>query len=256
MADLAESPDLDGALEEKLRQLGDAVARARADKGLTVDALARASRVSALTVSRIEAGFGGVGAKNLLAVLDALELNPLAAVVDALPADELPLHSLHLDNPVVQEAIEDAARDACQRLDELFPGNKPELDGLSSNFQGLLVQHLSAMLCGRQAANIGHLVTLKSLVYSDSLLGRQYSLAEGADGYLVRLNDTDKVLDENRFRRARACQDMYTTWDAAAAAVRKYVETQGHLPGPVSIVSGWWAREESGGVRFSGGSTK
>lgn len=243
--------DRDNELEAKLQRLGMAVARARNEKGMTVEALSRASRVSGLTVSRIEAGYGGVGAKNLLAVLQALDLNPLAAVVDALPSEELPAHSLHLDNEVVQEAIEDAARDACQRLGELFPGNRPEVDGISSNFQGLLVQHLSAMLRGQQAANIGHLVSLTSLVYSDDQLGREYSLAEGANGYLVRLTGTDKVLDEGRFRRARAVRDMYTTWDAAAAAVRKYVETEGHLPGPVRIVSGWWAREESGGVRFS-----
>ena len=196
-----------------------------------------------------------MGSKNLLAVLQALDLNPLAAMVDALPAEELPLHSLHLDNEIVQEAIEDAARAACQRLDELFPGSKREVDGISSNFQGLLVQHLSAMLCGRQAANIGHLVALDSLVYSEGLLGREYSLAEGASGYLVRLTGTDKVLDEGKFRRARAARDMYTTWDAAATAVRAYVEKEGHLPGPVRIVSGWWAEDTSGGVRFSGART-
>lgn len=241
----------DSELEQKLKQLGGAVFRARFDKSMTVEAVARASRVSEVTVSRIEAGYGGVGSKNLMAVLQVLDLNPLAGLAGSLPSDELPMHSLHLDHPKVQEAIEDAAKAACERLDELFPGNRPEVDGISSNFQGLLVAHLSAMLCGRQDASASHPVMLKGLVYSNALLGREYVLADDADGYLVRLLGTDKVLDDNRFRRARAAQDLYTSWDSAADAVRKHIETVGHLPGPLRIVSGWLARDEAAGVRFS-----
>lgn len=238
-------------LEQNLQQLGEAVARARAAKGMTVAALARAARVGALTVTRIENGFGGTGARNLLAVLHALDLAPLSYIADSAPAEELPLHRLHIDNPEVQEAIDDAVRDACHRLDELFPGVAKEVEGIGSNFQGLLVQHVTAMLCGRQSANIGHLVQLPSLVYSDDVLGREYVLEEGADGYLVRLTGTNKVLEDGHFRLARSVTDLYTSWDSAAAAVRKYIERQGHLPGPVRITSGWLARAEDGGVRFS-----
>ena len=42
--------DLSNELESKLQQLGTAVTRARNGKGMTVEALARASRVSVLTV--------------------------------------------------------------------------------------------------------------------------------------------------------------------------------------------------------------
>jgi transcriptional regulator with XRE-family HTH domain len=253
---IALTEDRDSEVEQKLKQLGAAVLRARTEKGMTVEAVARASRVSVMTVSRIEDGYGGMGAKNLLAVLHVLDLNPLEGLADSLPADELPAHSLHLDNTDVQDAIDEAARAACNRLDELFPGVPKESDGISSNFQGLLVAHLSAMLCGRQAADIGHLVHLRGLVYHDDLLGREYVLKEGADGYLVRLTDTDKVLEDGRFRRARAVNDLYSSWDSAAAAVRKYVETEGHLPGPVRITSGWHTREEDGGVRFAAPSAK
>lgn len=238
-------------LEQNLKELGEAVARARAAKGMTVAALARASGVGSLTVTRIENGFGGTGARNLLAVLHALDLDPLSYIVDSAPPEELPVHHLHIDNPAVQEAIDDAVREACHRLDELFPGVSKEAEGIGSNFQGLLVQHVTAMLCGRQSANIGHLVQLPNLVYSDDVLGREYVLEEGADGYLVRLTGTDKVLENGRFRLVRSVNDLYSTWDAAAAAVRAYVEANGHLPGPVRITSGWWAREEDGGVRFS-----
>lgn len=238
-------------LEQNLRHLGEAVTRARAAKGMTVADLARVSGVGAGTVTRIETGYGGTGARNLLAVLHALDLDPLSYIADSAPAEELPLHPLHIDNPEVQEAIEDAVRDACHRLDELFPSVSKEVEGIGSNFQGLLVQHVTAMLCGRQGANPGHLVQMHTLLYSDDLLGREYSLAEGADGYLVRLTGTDKVLENGRFRLVRSVNDLYSSWDSAAAAVRKYIETQGHLPGPVRITSGWLAREEDGGARFS-----
>jgi transcriptional regulator with XRE-family HTH domain len=238
-------------LEQNLRQLGEAVSRARAAKGMTVADLARVAHVGAGTITRIETGYGGTGARNLLAVLHALDLDPLSYVVDSAPAEELPLHCLHVDNPAVQEAIDEAVREACHRLDELFPGVPKEGEGIGSNFQGLLVQHVTAMLCGRQGANPGHLVQLNNLLYSDDLLGREYSLAEGADGYLVRLTGTDKVLEDGRFRLVRTVNDLYTSWDSAAAAVRKYVESNGHLPGPVRITSGWLAREDDGGARFS-----
>lgn len=238
-------------LEQNLRQLGEAVSRARAAKGMTVADLARATNVGAGTITRIETGYGGTGARNLLAVLHALDLDPLTHLANSAPAEELPLHPRHIDNPEVQEAIDDAVREACHRLDDLFPGVSKETEGIGSNFQGLLVQHVTAMLCGRQSANIGHLVQLPNLVYSDDALGREYVLEEGADGYLVRLTGTDKVLEDGRFRQVRSVNDLYTSWDSAAAAVRKYVETQGHLPGPVRITSGWLAREEDGGVRFS-----
>lgn len=126
------------------------------------------------------------------------------------------------------------------RLDELFPGVAKESEGIGSNFHGLLVQHVTAMLCGRQSANIGHLVQLNNLVYSDDVLGRKYILEECADGHLVRLVGTDKVLEDGRFRLARSANDLYTSWDAAAAAVRKDVERDGHLPGrSASRRAGW-----------------
>lgn len=238
-------------LEENLRQLGEAVSRARAAKGMSVADLAKLTRVGAGTVTRIEAGSGGTGTGNLLAVLHALDLDPLSYLASSMPADELPLHSLHVDNPAVQEAIEEAVRDACSRLDELFPGVSSEVEGIGSNFQRMLAQHVAAMLCGRQAAKPGHLVQLNNLLYSDDQLGREYALAEGADGYLVRLTGTDKILEDGRFRQVRSVSDLYSSWESAAAAVRKYVETQGHLPGPCRITSGWLAKEENGGVRFS-----
>lgn len=240
-------------LEETLQSLGAAIAKSRLEHRLTVQELARDSGVSPLTVYRIENGSGGVATQSLFAVLHVLNLDVLRHVVDTLPRETLPLHHIHVSSTDVQERIAAAARVACQQLEELFPGVAPEVEGITSNFQGLLEDHLTAMLCGRPSAQPTHRVVLPELVYSDDMLGREYSLAEGASGFLVRLLGTNKVLDNNRFCQARRASDMYTSWDGAAMAVREYLETHGHLPGPVRIVSGWFSPDENGGVRFTGG---
>lgn len=255
MPPLAEAEASD--IERQLELLGLRVLDARHAAGMSVNALSKASGVSEQTISRIEAGFGGVGVKNLWAVLQKLGLEGTggAGLYGGIPSavaeqEALPVHARHLDDEAVREAIEAAASAACERLDELFRGAKPESEGLSSNFRGLLADHLAAMLCGSPHVRLKHVVPLKTLVYNDELLGREYTLKEGAEGYLVRLEATNRVLENGKFRLARRVSDMYSSWDAAARAVRDYVAQEGHLPGPVRVVSGWWAEGEAG-VRFT-----
>ncbi|KVP97985.1 hypothetical protein WJ96_05285 [Burkholderia ubonensis] len=240
----------DDVLENQLTELGNRIAAQRRSRGLSVEDVAKATRVSVPTIARIEGGNGGVGSKNLLAVMTYIGLPPVPDDSPVLNQAELPLHPLHMDNEVVQAAIEEAAKLAVERLDELFPGARPEIDGISSDFQGLLVKHLSAMLRGQPHYQLAYQTRLKPLVYSDVDLGREYSLAEGAAGFLVRLIDTPRVLEDGKFRLAHRARDMYTSWEYAAAAVRRYIEQEGHLPGPVRIVSGWWSDGETG-VRFT-----
>jgi transcriptional regulator with XRE-family HTH domain len=239
------------ALEQQLIDLGNRVTSARAKAGLSQAELADAAGVSLLTVMRIEDGNGGVGSRNLLAVARRLDIS-----LDPFPAVEsqgsLPLYEMHLDDETVDGAVEEAIKLACEHLDEtLFPDARAEVDGLSSNFQVLLKEHMRALLRGETAYRPPYLMPLKPLVYSDEMLGREYSLKPGADGYLVRLEGTQRVLDGGRFRLARKAGDMYTSWDAAAKAVKDFVSQQGHLPGPVRIVSGWLNRASETGVRFS-----
>ena len=241
----------ESAIEEQLKALGNRVAVTRRSAKMSLEDLRDATGVSVATIQRIEDGNGGVGSRNLLAVMNRLSISPADGFSLALDQESLPAHTRHLDDEDVKEAIEDAARAACDRLGELFPGARAEVDGISSNFQGMLVEHLSAMLCGQPAYRPSHHVPLKELVYSDAMLGREYSLKDGAHGFLVRLIGTNKFLEYGRFRRVQRAADMYTSWEAAAAAVRQYVKWSGdHLPGPVRIVSGWWSEGETG-ARFT-----
>jgi transcriptional regulator with XRE-family HTH domain len=241
-------------VDDQLVELGKRIYAQRRQLGKSVEQVSLATGVSVPTILRIEAGNGGVGSKNLLAVMAHVGLPAISEDSPVMRQAALPAHALHSDSPEVQEAVEDAARAACERLDELFPGAKKEVDGITSNFQGLLMQHISAMLRGQQYYRQSHWTELPQLVYSDVDLGNQYSLPDGAKGYLVRLVDTQKVLEDRKFRLAHRVGDMYTSWEYAAAAVRDYIETEGHLPGPVRIVPGWWSEGETG-VRFTAPAT-
>jgi hypothetical protein len=134
-------------------------------------------------------------------------------------------------------------------LDKLFPDALPETHGINSNFRGLLADHLRAMLCGKPFKNVAHRVALNPLLYDNDCLGRAYSLSDDATGYLVRVNGTKLVLDEGRFKSAQYAQDMYSSWDSAAEALKAFLATGEHPPGPVRIVGGYFL--ESRGVGFA-----
>jgi transcriptional regulator with XRE-family HTH domain len=244
------SPTQDDVLENQLVELGNRINAQRRHLGKTVEDVSLGTGVSVPTIIRIETGNGGVGSKNLLAVMTHVGLPAVSEDSPILRQAALPVHALHVDSDVVQAAVEEAAKLACERLDELFPNAKPEAEGISSDFQGLLVKHLGAMLRGQPHYRLSTMVNLKPLVYSDIDLGSCFALNDGANGYLVRLLDTQKVLEDRKFRLAHRVGDMYTSWEYAAAAVRDYIETEGHLPGPVRIVPGWWSGGETG-VRFT-----
>ena len=67
------------------------------------------------------------------------------------------------DDAVVK-VIEDAAKAACEVLDQQFPGH--DAGGITSDFQGLLVEVLTHMLRGRSVldAKRGHYITLTNLI--------------------------------------------------------------------------------------------
>ncbi|MBA1280312.1 hypothetical protein [Stutzerimonas stutzeri] len=138
---------------------------------------------------------------------------------------------MHSNNLKVQERIEAAARDACTTLDELFPGGDP--DGITSNFQGLLVEAMTHMLKGRSLLDSkrGHYVALPQLLVDESLFGNP--LIHG-DAFLVvkpavvhpwdQPKPATQVLcpDSNTFRPISAIGDAWTSFEAAAKHAFEY----------------------------------
>lgn len=140
-----------------------------------------------------------------------------------------PLYPTMTDEPQVVDAIEAAASAACAALSKLFPeGHRAETQGISSNFQGLLVEHLTAMLTGAEAADRSWRTELNALFATARSFGR---LPEGQAppnvGYTVvkmaaQVDQVDLFLDPDRgYCELSRLQPggLYTSEDACVRGV-------------------------------------
>jgi hypothetical protein len=135
----------------------------------------------------------------------------------------------HVNDTDVTQKVQEAAQAACGKLDELFPGF--DNGGISSNFQGLLVEALTHMLTGRSLldASRGHLTQLPELVVSDAFFGspmirgEMFLVTKRADcpnrgegkGDLVALDP-----DNGHFRPLSAIGDAHTSFEYALTYLR------------------------------------
>jgi len=96
------------------------------------------------------------------------------------------VEAMHVSDARVEQAVEEAARAACQVLDELFPGS--DAGGIGSNFQGRLESVLTEMLNGRDpASGRSRHTQLPKLALTDEDFGR---MEEGYEiFYIVRAED-------------------------------------------------------------------
>lgn len=112
------------------------------------------------------------------------------------------LYPLHVDSAPVQAAVDAAVRAACEELDALFPGARPEVNGVSSNFAGMLESHIKALLTGKAGYVPSHWVQLPVLLATDSVFGKPFALPdEPGCGYMVVDDTASRVLSaySNRF---------------------------------------------------------
>ena len=152
----------------------------------------------------------------------------------------LPLYPRLVDEEEIDDAVERATSAACEVLDELMATMSkrlPELNGISSNFQGLLADHIRAMLTGAENASKGHRTHLTPLFYSGRfrriapLQGplQGYSMvrtaAKAGDPALYFVDDRGWVPLE-----ALGAGDLYTSAEAALTAVLKAMRNQGDSP--------------------------
>ena len=97
-----------------------------------------------------------------------------------------PMYPRLVDDADIESAVEEAARAACEALDKLFPaGTRPESQGISSNFQGTVKEHLLAMLTGKPGAAWNATRQLPSLFGDWRALGRLPRSAGAHEGYGV-----------------------------------------------------------------------
>ncbi|GBG14576.1 amino-acid acetyltransferase [Novimethylophilus kurashikiensis] len=213
----------------------------------TMYQLAKEAGIGIQTLVRLEAGNLGIGQGIVDSVLGVLGLS-------LEPADKRKLypgsalHPLHVESNQVEQVVKDAVMAACAELDKLFPGAKPEVDGINSSFAGVLEANIKAMLCGHPVDVRRNRTPLPKLVWSDYDFGTPFNLPEGAQGYMVIIDGMDLVLEPSNYyshdpfteawRPARRCTDLFSSWMAAAEGIRLYIEQAGQVPGEPRIIAG------------------
>ena len=96
----------------------------------------------------------------------------LRMVAGAEISREDPLYPRLVTDPEIEAVIEQATQAAVEVLDTLFPKKGPEKFGISSNFQGGLKEHITAMLTGKDAARRSTTLMLTPLFADYWSLGR------------------------------------------------------------------------------------
>lgn len=234
-----------------IERLGETVREARNEEGWSQTELAKKADVGLQTVVRIEAGNGGVSADNLRKVLDALRLLVPLPIIQAYK-EKPALHPVHIDSDQVDEVVHSAVSAACNELDALFPGAKPEVDGVSTDFAGLLEAHIRAMLCG-ELASMRFRSRPRKLVWQDADFGHPFTLPRGAQGYLVVLPSSGEVLEPSNsyqgmllsaFRPPVRCTDLFSSWESAARGIAQYLTDCGNLEEVPVIKAGVFLEEE------------
>lgn len=138
-----------------------------------------------------------------------------------------PLHARSISDADVDVAIEEAASAACERLDELFKGQgSPEVRGISSNFQGLLAQHLRAMLTGRSHDYSLGRTRLNPLLARADSFGRPVIPGPGQGVTFLRpaqrVGEADLYYSEGRFVPLKDI-DVGGLFTSSAAAIKDYL---------------------------------
>lgn len=128
--------------------------------------------------------------------------------------------AVHVDDDRVQAAVAEAARAACNVLDEAFPGR--DAGGITSNFQGLLEQLLTEMVNGRDPSS-RHQTALPKLALADDDFGRDdpawaaYFVVRTTDGWVLNWSGTQFVAPARN-------QENVDAWVSRAAAVQEAIK--------------------------------
>lgn len=246
-----EQPSQLGGLFAQLPDLN----QAREARGLSMQDVVELSGQSRTTVWRIFSGNVGVRLNSVLAVLNVLNLPfPTHDAQEFIRERELPLHPLYQDAPLVQETLERAAAAATQILDELFAGANVESAGINSNFQGLLKDHLEAMLVGKRYHRGPFDAGLNRLVYTEAAIGGPAYCSADAAGWVLRLEGTDEVLRGPSFRhisRFPSGEAFISREAAVTYFLERYLPAEGHPPGPISAEPVYYLDDESLQVGFT-----
>lgn len=149
-----------------------------------------------------------------------------------------PLYARSVDDADVDVAVEEAVSAACERLDELFREHgAPEVRGISSNFQGLLGDHIRAMLCGFEHANKTHSTPLNPLLARWDSFGRHVYTKADKQG-ITLMRPAQRVSEQDLFFGDRGMVplsilepgELYTSSEAAVKGYLAYLQRREESP--------------------------
>jgi hypothetical protein len=127
-----------------------------------------------------------------------------------------------INNESVSEAIEEAAKAACERLDIAFPGL--EKSGITSNFQGALVECLRKMVAGIDPT--GSNTQLPTLVFLRTHFGDPSQHLGHTEGFaFMRKHDESVLSMYNKLTRVTRDDFIaYTSFEYAYTNGVEYLE--------------------------------
>lgn len=149
-----------------------------------------------------------------------------------------PIYALSVDDAKVDNAVEEAISAACEVLDALFEGQgSPETRGISSNFQGLLGDHIRAMLCGFEHANKTYSTPLPPLLARWDSFGRHVSAKEANQG-ITLMRPAQRVGEDDTFFGERGMVplsilepgELFTSSEAAVKGYLEYLRRREESP--------------------------
>ena len=149
-----------------------------------------------------------------------------------------PLYARRVDDSDVDAAVEEAVSAACDVLDGLFgQEGSPETRGISSNFQGLLADHIRAMLCGFEHANKTHTTPLNPLLARWDSFGRHVHTKTPQQGVTLmrpaqRVSESDLFYSEGQFVEVQKINvgGLFTSSEAAVKDYLAYLRRRGESP--------------------------
>lgn len=128
-----------------------------------------------------------------------------------------------IDDPEVQEKVEEAAKAAVEVLDELFPGY--DAGGITSGFQGSLVEILKSLLAGRMVMYKPLTITATPIRALDSdHFGTRQWLANAFLAAQFQEDGSLKVIcaDSGRLVPIERAADAFTSFEAAGSSIKEY----------------------------------
>lgn len=151
---------------------------------------------------------------------------------------QVPLYANDVREQSIQEAVEEAAAEACRRLDDLFPGAPKERGGIGSQFQGVLVEHLAAMLTGREYSQQSYARAMPALFGDWRTFGRVTDVG-GQEGVTLlkvpeRLDGEQLFYDGDKGRfvplASVSVGALFTSSEAAVTAGYAWLRAEGLSP--------------------------